>query len=353
MKTSGSLISLKDCKAVSIERMVYMENKSRADKAVELFKEGYNCSQAVFAAFSDIYGIDTNTALRISASFGAGMGRMREVCGALTGAFMIAGLENGTTDARDFAGKKANYDLVNLMAQDFKAEFGSIICRELLGLSKNPSEVSAAAVDTTPEPRTEEYYKKRPCVENVRYAAQLIEERILSEKRAADGDIKLRRVESPDDVTKISDMAHKIWREHYIDIIGAEQVEYMLDRFQSEEAVRRQMVNENYEYFIIEAKGEEAGYCAVQISRDKKKMFISKLYLYEECRRMGIGTQTVKELAKIAKDDGCGAMWLTVNKNNSDAIRAYEASGFSITDSVVTHIGGGFVMDDYIMMLEV
>lgn len=321
-----------------------------ADRAEALFREGYNCSQAVFAAFSEIYGIDKETALKISSSFGAGMGRMREVCGALTGAFMIAGLENGAVDPKDVNGKKANYDLVNLMAKDFKDEFGSIICRELLGLTKKPTDVSAAAVDTTPAQRTEEYYKKRPCVDNVRFAAQIIENRILASKKN-ETEIILKRAMSPVDVTKISDMAYKIWREAYKDIISATQIEYMLDRFQSEEAIRRQTVNENYEYYLIEVKGQTVGYTGVV--RGRERLFISKLYVLEEFRNNGFGKKTLDKISELAKKDGSGIMCLTVNKNNEKAIKAYEAAGFTKTESVVSHIGEGFVMDDYIMQREV
>lgn len=150
--------------------------ESRQERAVRLFKEGYNCSQSVFAAFCDLYGIDEETALKIAASFGAGMGRMREVCGAVSGMFLVAGLETGTTEGKDSEGKKKNYDTVQFLAEKFKEKNGSIVCRELLGLEQkkeNPFK------DTKPEERTEKYYKKRPCVEMVRDAAQLVEEYLV------------------------------------------------------------------------------------------------------------------------------------------------------------------------------
>lgn len=154
--------------------------ESRKEKAVMLFKEGYNCSQSVFAAYSDIYGIDEKTALRLSSSFGAGIGRMREVCGTCSGMFLIAGLISGSTEGKDAAGKKKNYDMVQMLAEEFRKRNGSIICRELLGLDKE--EVSAAEFkETKPEARTSEYYKKRPCVELVRQAAEILESTILKE----------------------------------------------------------------------------------------------------------------------------------------------------------------------------
>lgn len=158
---------------------------SRVEKAAALFQEGYNCSQSVFAAYSDLYGIDTETALKISASFGGGMGRMREVCGAVSGMFLVAGLETGTTDAKNVQGKKANYDMVQRLAEEFKKNTGSIICKELLGLveKKSSNQVKAAEFkDTQPEARTSEYYKKRPCAQLVRDAAEIIENVLLKEK---------------------------------------------------------------------------------------------------------------------------------------------------------------------------
>jgi len=141
----------------------------RVKRAEELFKSGYNCSQAVLAAFADKYGLDEKMALRISSSFGGGMGRMREVCGAVSGMFMVAGLENGSYDSSDREGKKANYDLVVKLANEFKEANGTIYCKELLGLSK------ADVGDTTPEKRTKEYYKKRPCVELVKQCVEILE----------------------------------------------------------------------------------------------------------------------------------------------------------------------------------
>lgn len=154
-----------------------MEN--RKQKAVRLFREGYNCSQAVFCAYSDIYGIEEQMALKLSSSFGGGMGRMREVCGAVSGMFLLAGLETGTADSRDVEGKKKNYEMVQKLAEEYRKTNGSIICRELLGVKKGENE------GTTPEKRTKEYYKKRPCADLIENAAEIIERILLEDK--ADG----------------------------------------------------------------------------------------------------------------------------------------------------------------------
>ena len=152
--------------------------KSRTDQAVELFLEGFNCSQSVFAAYADLFGMDKETALRVSASFGGGIGRMREVCGAANGMFMVAGLLTGSTEGKDQTAKKNNYEVVQRLAAEFKKENGgTYICRELLGLNKDGKKVVLG--DTTPEARTEEYYKKRPCLRTIQGAAALVERMLL------------------------------------------------------------------------------------------------------------------------------------------------------------------------------
>lgn len=146
----------------------HVENiDDRVALAVELFKSGFNCSQSVVAAFADLYGYSREEALRMSASFGGGIGRMRQTCGAACGIFLLAGLETGSTDPTDKAGKAANYALVQNLAAQFKAENGSLICAELLGLAPD------SATPPTPEARTEQYYAKRPCVKMVETAAKI------------------------------------------------------------------------------------------------------------------------------------------------------------------------------------
>lgn len=147
-----------------------MENsmmEDRIQKAVELFMSGYNCSQSVVAAFADMYGFTQEQALRMSASFGGGIGRMRETCGAACGMFLLAGLETGATEASDREGKAANYAVVQELAAEFKKRSGSIVCRELLGLRKKEP------ISTLPEERNAQYYSKRPCARMVEQAARI------------------------------------------------------------------------------------------------------------------------------------------------------------------------------------
>lgn len=139
--------------------------KDRIQKAVELFKDGYNCSQSVVAAFADMYGLTDEQALRISASFGGGIGRMRETCGAACGMFLLAGLETGAVEGKDKEGKAHNYETVQKLAEEFKKRNGALRCAELLELRKN------APTSPIPEERTNDYYVKRPCVKIVEEAA--------------------------------------------------------------------------------------------------------------------------------------------------------------------------------------
>lgn len=139
----------------------------RSKKAAELFLEGYNCAQSVAMAFADLTGIDEKTLARLSSPFGGGMGRMREVCGAVSGMYTVLGLLYGYDNADEKDGKKRLYSDVQELAERFKELNGSIICREIL---KNPPS------NPTPSDRTAEYYASRPCVRMVESAAKLLEE---------------------------------------------------------------------------------------------------------------------------------------------------------------------------------
>ena len=150
-------------------------SREKADKAYELFKEGYNCAQAVLGAFADELGLDTETAMKISSSFGGGMSRLREVCGAVSGMFMVTGLKYGYSMPDEKEGKADLYKLNQDLAKKFEDINGSIICRELLALGTKSDE-------PTPENRTEQYYKKRPCAELVAEAANILEEYINQNK---------------------------------------------------------------------------------------------------------------------------------------------------------------------------
>lgn len=145
--------------------------QERAEQAREYFTSGYNCAQSVFLAYQDITGIDEVLAATISAPFGGGMGRLREVCGAVSGMTMVAGFIAPNSQPNDNENKKNCYATVQALAEEFRAENGSIVCRELLGLAQQKD-------GPTPSPRTGEYYKRRPCAEYVAIAARIVGDKI-------------------------------------------------------------------------------------------------------------------------------------------------------------------------------
>ena len=138
-------------------------------KAAELFLGGYNCAQSVVVAYSDLTGLTPEFSAKLASSFGGGMGRMREVCGAVSGMLMVLGLLYGYDTPGDDESKKQLYTVVQQLSGKFREEVGSIVCREIL---KNPPS------DPTPSPRTAEYYAQRPCARMVYTAARILDEYI-------------------------------------------------------------------------------------------------------------------------------------------------------------------------------
>ena len=143
-------------------------SETRADRAEALFRQGYNCSQSVFAAFADVVGMSVEEAAQLASPFGAGFGKLREVCGAVSGMTMLAGKLKGYSNPKAREEKVELYKLIQKMCAEFEEKEGSIICRELLGLEKG-EDLGEPAV------RTEEYYRSRPCVGACRTAAEIAE----------------------------------------------------------------------------------------------------------------------------------------------------------------------------------
>lgn len=160
---------------------VEIDKKKRMQRAEELFMQGFNCSQSVVAAFADIYGYTEEQALRMSAGFGAGIGRMRMSCGAFNGMVLLAGLDCGSVTPGDREGKSYNYKVVQQLAERFREEHGSLICAELLQLKKG------APLSYEASERTAEYYQKRPCVRQIISAARIYAEYL--ENKSSDNDI--------------------------------------------------------------------------------------------------------------------------------------------------------------------
>ena len=143
-----------------------------SEKAANNFREGYNCAQSVLLAFANKVGLKEDEALKLASSFGGGMGRLREVCGAVSAMFMIAGILKGYTEPNNDIIKANHYKLIQDLAAEFKSKHGTIICRELLGLEEDE-------FSPIPSARTKEYYKERPCEEFIKCAAEIVEEKLL------------------------------------------------------------------------------------------------------------------------------------------------------------------------------
>jgi C_GCAxxG_C_C family probable redox protein len=159
--------------------MTNEELDKRVEQAVENFMQGYGCCQSVVAAFADLYGMDDLTAKRIAAGFGGGVGRLRMMCGAVSGIVMLVGLDCGQTEGSDRDGKSACYKVVQELLAQSEAENGSLICAEILGLKGHEKAHSSYIAS----PRTAEYYKKRPCAAKVESAARIFA-RYLKAKEA-------------------------------------------------------------------------------------------------------------------------------------------------------------------------
>lgn len=145
----------------------------------------------------------------------------------------------------------------------------------------------------------------------------------------------------------IAKLAHDIWHEHYTPIIGKDQVNYMVNKFQTSEAMQQQ-AEEGYEYYLLEHQNNDVGYLAIE--KRNNDLFLSKIYLLKSCRGKGFGKKAFNFIEKRANDLHCKSISLTVNKNNTNTIKAYQKLGFINTEAMTIDIGNGFVMDDYRMV---
>ena len=152
---------------------------------------------------------------------------------------------------------------------------------------------------------------------------------------------------SDSEIKNVAVLANEIWHQHFVPIIGLEQVEYMVDKFQSFPAISKQIRESGYEYFRIYLNDILAGYTGVHAEADS--LFLSKLYIKEDCRGNHLATHTLKYLIQLCKERGLKKIWLTCNKYNANTLAVYDHLGFKITDEQVADIGNGFVMDDYIL----
>ncbi|THF73615.1 GNAT family N-acetyltransferase [Cohnella fermenti] len=154
-------------------------------------------------------------------------------------------------------------------------------------------------------------------------------------------------VQSNDQIAAVSRLAHDIWNEHYSSIITQGQIDYMVETFQSTAAIAEQLRLGGYSYYLIVLEGNPIGYLAVK--PDDGKLFLSKLYIRKDHRGRGLASRAFAFVEDLCQADGLSAIWLTVNRHNSGSIAVYEKKGFRTVRTQVADIGGGYVMDDYVM----
>lgn len=157
---------------------------------------------------------------------------------------------------------------------------------------------------------------------------------------------KLLPVTEEQRLPELALLAREIWEEHYMSLLGQEQIDYMLDKFQSPEAIKEQM-QDGYRYFFLHNGGETAGYLGIQLKN--KELFLSKLYVREAFRQKGIAKDVLSFLKELCKKEKLSKIWLTVNRHNDGSVAAYKKMGFHTVREQDAEIGNGYIMDDYIM----
>lgn len=165
--------------------------------------------------------------------------------------------------------------------------------------------------------------------------------------------IKIESADGLKDAILIEKLARDIWYEHYTDIIGTRQVEYMLRKYQTSDKIMDDIINAGYIYHLARYDGIEAGYCAIRIDEADDRLFLSKLYVKKQFRKLGIASAFMDIITRYAKERSLSKIWLTVNKDNKSSIEAYMRMGFCITGDILTDIGCGYYMDDHIMEREI
>ncbi len=160
--------------------------------------------------------------------------------------------------------------------------------------------------------------------------------------------VKISEVKTEEELSLVAELAEKIWHECFIGIISEEQIDYMVEKFQSYNAMKDQVASQDYHYFAVRDDDDICRYIAVKPEKDER-FFLSKLYLRKDKRGKGIASKMLERVFEEAKNSGKSKVYLTVNKHNDHAVKVYEKTGFQTVECVVTDIGNGFVMDDFVM----
>ncbi|WP_138493592.1 GNAT family N-acetyltransferase [Paenibacillus pinistramenti] len=164
-------------------------------------------------------------------------------------------------------------------------------------------------------------------------------------------ELQIERVHTAEEIEETARLAAEIWREYYVSLIGTEQVEYMVGKFQSVSAITDQIQSQGYEYYRLRHGGASAGYMAVK--PEEGKLFLSKFYIGKEHRGQGYASQAMNVLEKLCRDRNLSHIWLTVNRYNDSSVSVYKKKGFRVVREQAADIGNGFVMDDFIMEKEI
>jgi len=164
--------------------------------------------------------------------------------------------------------------------------------------------------------------------------------------------VEIETVSTDEDIECVAALAREIWTHHYVQIIGEEQVEYMLLNFQSSAAIKSQIAD-GAEYFLVKIENKPVGYLGLSADKNTDKMLLSKLYLKNVTRGIGAGKAILNFVESKCVAENISFVWLTVNKRNAAAINWYKHRGFVVIDEVKSDIGGGFFMDDYIMQKSI
>ncbi len=164
--------------------------------------------------------------------------------------------------------------------------------------------------------------------------------------------LQIAKVASVEDIEQLAQSALKIWNEYYIQIITKEQIDYMVNKFQSAEAIADQIENQGYEYYLLKPEDAIAGYIGVK-ETPQDSLFLSKFYILKENRGKGYAREAMDFMTELCKKRGIKSIWLTVNRNNENSIKVYEKFGFHVTKTQVSDIGNGYVMDDFIMEKDI
>ncbi|MFF2089360.1 GNAT family N-acetyltransferase [Paenibacillus sp. NPDC058174] len=163
--------------------------------------------------------------------------------------------------------------------------------------------------------------------------------------------VTFKRVETEAEINTVAQLASEIWNDYYISLISREQIEYMVEKYQSVHAINDQIEEEGYEYYLLQLNGQNVGYLGVKPEADK--LFLSKFYILKAYRGKGYASVAMAYLLQICNAHKLSSIWLTVNRFNDAAIAVYEKKGFKKVQTQVADIGNGYVMDDYIMEKEI